>query len=94
MTTSDGTVESVGCPSSQEWCATTPSMTVFQMVLGFVVTAIGYPTGVTLIQTLYSKILGPRPQVRCRGGVGCLLGCLRRSLGWGRCSVLRPTPAQ
>lgn len=74
VTTSDGT-ESVGCPPSQEWCATTPSMTVLQMVLGFVVTAIGYPTGVTLIQTLYSKLLGPRPQGVWMGlmtGSGCL----------------------
>lgn len=60
---SDG-VETVGCPESQKWCATTPAMTELQMVLGFIVTAIGYPTGVTLIQTLYSKILGPRPQVQ------------------------------
>ncbi|KAJ1527977.1 hypothetical protein ONE63_007907 [Megalurothrips usitatus] len=71
----DGETEVVGCPPSQEWCATTPGMTVSQMVLGFVVTAIGYPTGVTLIQTLYSKILGPRPQGVWMGlmtGSGCL----------------------
>ncbi len=66
--TTDGQSEQVGCPAYQEWCATTPSMTVLQFILGFVVTAIGYPIGITLIQTLYSKILGPRPQVR-QGGI-------------------------
>lgn len=56
--------ELVGCPSSQEWCNYTPAMTIFQFLLGYVLTCLGYPVGVTLIQTIFSKILGPRPQVR------------------------------
>lgn len=55
--------ELVGCPTSQEWCEYTPGMTIFQFVLGYILTVLGYPIGVTLIQTIFSKILGPRPQV-------------------------------
>lgn len=53
----------LGCPSTQEWCAYTPAMTLTQFILGYILTAFGYPIGVTLIQTLFSKVLGPRPQV-------------------------------
>lgn len=56
-------MEFLGCPSDQEWCTYTPEMTVSQFVLGYVLTVFGYPTAVTLIQTIFSKILGPRPQV-------------------------------
>lgn len=55
--------EFLGCPSDQEWCTYTPAMTVTQFMLGYVLTVFGYPTAVTLIQTIFSKILGPRPQV-------------------------------
>lgn len=37
-------------------------------------TALGYPVGVTLIQTIFSKVLGPRPQGLWMGlltGSGC-----------------------
>jgi MFS transporter, ceroid-lipofuscinosis neuronal protein 7 len=55
--------ELLGCPPIQEWCRTTMAMTVTQFLLGFALTSIGYPIGVTLIQTIFSKVLGPRPQV-------------------------------
>lgn len=55
--------ELVGCPSSQTWCEYTNVMTLFQFILGYGFTVFGYPIGVTLIQTIFSKILGPRPQV-------------------------------
>lgn len=55
--------ELVGCPSSQKWCEYTPAMTITQFMLGYVLTVFGYPIGVTLIQTIFSKLLGPRPQV-------------------------------
>lgn len=53
----------LGCPSSQEWCKSTPALTFTQFLTGYILTAFGYPVGVTLIQTIFSKILGPRPQV-------------------------------
>lgn len=56
-------IEFLGCPSDQEWCSYTPAMTVTQFILGYILTVFGYPTAVTLIQTIFSKILGPRPQV-------------------------------
>ncbi|XP_046742195.1 major facilitator superfamily domain-containing protein 8 isoform X1 [Diprion similis] len=64
----------LGCPSTQEWCRYTPQMTVTQFLLGYGLTTIGYPLGVTLIQTIFSKILGPRPQGVWMGlmtGAGC-----------------------
>ncbi|XP_034949228.1 major facilitator superfamily domain-containing protein 8 [Chelonus insularis] len=66
--------EIVGCPSDQEWCRYTPRMTVLQFVIGYGFTTIGYPVGVTLVQTIFSKILGPRPQGVWMGlmtGAGC-----------------------
>nr|CAD7455789.1 unnamed protein product [Timema tahoe] len=67
--------EPLGCPPSQEWCFYTPAMTITQFLVGYVFTALGYPIGVTLIQTIFSKILGPRPQGVWMGimtGAGCL----------------------
>lgn len=55
--------EFLGCPSDQEWCSYIHAMTVTQFMLGYVLTVFGYPTGVTLVQTIFSKLLGPRPQV-------------------------------
>ncbi|KAK5650104.1 hypothetical protein RI129_001133 [Pyrocoelia pectoralis] len=72
--------EMLGCPSSQEWCSYTPVITISQFLLGYILTALGYPVGVTLIQSIFSKVLGPRPQ-----GVWMGLmtgsGCLSRVLG-------------
>ncbi|KZC09574.1 Major facilitator superfamily domain-containing protein 8, partial [Dufourea novaeangliae] len=64
----------VGCPSTQEWCFYTPRLTVTQFLIGFAFTTTGYPLGVTLIQTIFSKVLGPRPQGIWMGfmtGAGC-----------------------
>ncbi|XP_059622358.1 major facilitator superfamily domain-containing protein 8 [Phlebotomus argentipes] len=79
----NGTVsdtEILGCPSTQEWCRTTPAMTIMQFLLGYITTSIGYPIGVTLIQTIFSKILGPRPQGTWMG-LMTGSGCLSRVLG-------------
>ncbi|XP_055855340.1 major facilitator superfamily domain-containing protein 8 isoform X1 [Episyrphus balteatus] len=65
----------LGCPKTQEWCVDTPALTLNQFIIGFAFTSIGYPIGVTLIQTIFSKILGPRPQGVWMGmmtGAGCL----------------------
>ncbi|XP_053680404.1 major facilitator superfamily domain-containing protein 8-like [Anopheles nili] len=72
--------DSLGCPPSQEWCKTTRGMTVFQFLLGYAFTAIGYPIGVTLISTIFSKVLGPRPQGTWMG-IMTGSGCLSRALG-------------
>lgn len=65
----------LGCPKTQEWCATIPALELSQFLLGYGFTSIAYPIGVTLIQTIFSKILGPRPQGVWMGlmtGAGCL----------------------
>lgn len=61
-TSAAASYENVGCTADQAWCRTTRVMTLFQFVLGYAITSVGYPIGVTLIQTIFSKILGPRPQ--------------------------------
>lgn len=74
MTEDVNGTEIVGCPITQEWCLYTPQVTVTQFLIGYGFTAIGYPLGVTLIQTIFSKILGPRPQGVWMGlmtGAGC-----------------------
>jgi ceroid-lipofuscinosis MFS transporter 7 len=55
--------DDLGCPIEQEWCLTTPKITITQFILGYAFTSVGYPIGITLIQTVFSKVLGPRPQV-------------------------------
>jgi hypothetical protein len=65
----------VGCPVDEQlWCADTPAMTIPQVLIGYVFTSVGYPIGVTVIFSLFSKILGPRPQVSLR---------LRKNLVYG-----------
>ncbi|XP_062129736.1 major facilitator superfamily domain-containing protein 8 isoform X2 [Drosophila sulfurigaster albostrigata] len=65
----------LGCPPTQDWCPDLPALTLTQFILGFALTSVGYPIGVTLIQTIFSKVLGPRPQGVWMGmltGAGCL----------------------
>jgi len=67
--------ELVGCPASQTWCQTTPAITLTQFIISFLFVVFGYPIAVTLIQTIFSKLLGPRPQGVWMGfltGAGCL----------------------
>lgn len=53
-----------GCPQEEQpWCAESRGMTVAQFLLGYACISVGYSLGVTLIQTIFSKVLGPRPQV-------------------------------
>ncbi|XP_055596935.1 major facilitator superfamily domain-containing protein 8-like [Uranotaenia lowii] len=70
----------LGCPVTQEWCKTTNGMTISQFLIGYTFTAIGYPIGVTLITTIFSKILGPRPQGTWMG-IMTGSGCMSRALG-------------
>ena len=58
------TVESVGCPYEYKWCLDTPAVKLWQLLLGTFFIAIGYPTCNVMSYTIYSKLLGPKPQVR------------------------------
>lgn len=70
----------LGCPPSQKWCGELPALTLTQFIIGFALTSVGYPIGVTLIQTIFSKVLGPRPQGVWMGWMTGS-GCLSRVLG-------------
>ncbi|KAL7050574.1 hypothetical protein ACKWTF_004128 [Chironomus riparius] len=55
--------EVLGCPIlTQPWCADQPALGIPEFVIGYFLGVIGYPIGVTLIQSLFSKTLGARPQ--------------------------------
>ncbi|XP_037969233.2 major facilitator superfamily domain-containing protein 8 [Plutella xylostella] len=70
-----------GCPQhTQPWCATSTVLRLDQFLLGYVFVSIGYPIGVTLIQTIFSKVLGPRPQGVWQG-ILTGAGCVSRALG-------------
>ncbi|KAK6640854.1 hypothetical protein RUM44_012552 [Polyplax serrata] len=70
----------LGCPPSQEWCSYTPALTLTQFIISYALTSMGYPTGLALIQSLISKVLGPRPQGTWMG-IMVGIGCLARVLG-------------
>jgi ceroid-lipofuscinosis MFS transporter 7 len=55
--------DDLGCPIEQDWCLTTPKLTIAQFLIGCALFILSYPIGMTLIQTIFSKVLGPRPQV-------------------------------
>uniref|UniRef100_A0A2A4K6B2 Major facilitator superfamily (MFS) profile domain-containing protein n=1 Tax=Heliothis virescens TaxID=7102 RepID=A0A2A4K6B2_HELVI len=70
-----------GCPQeTQPWCAESRGLTLAQFLAGYACVSVGYSLGVTLIQTIFSKVLGPRPQGVWQG-VLTGAGCLSRALG-------------
>ncbi|KAI9531418.1 Major facilitator super domain-containing protein 8, partial [Dissostichus eleginoides] len=59
---SNSSVEPVGCPYQQTWCQYTPVIHLAQYISADVLIGVGYPACNVMSYTLYSKILGPRPQ--------------------------------
>ncbi|XP_044537160.1 major facilitator superfamily domain-containing protein 8 isoform X6 [Gracilinanus agilis] len=51
-----------GCPVKQSWCLSTPMIHLAQFLVAAVLIGMGYPTCNVMSYTLYSKILGPKPQ--------------------------------
>ena len=45
------------------WCYTQPAVTKGQFFVGFFLGFIGYPYCIAICQSIYSKAIGPRPQV-------------------------------
>ncbi|CAO1437512.1 unnamed protein product [Diamesa tonsa] len=76
----DDSVEILGCPETQEWCKYTPQLGFVEFLFGYILVSMGYPIGVTLIQTIFSKILGPRPQGIWMG-LMTASGCMSRVMG-------------
>ncbi|XP_057315275.1 major facilitator superfamily domain-containing protein 8-like isoform X2 [Hydractinia symbiolongicarpus] len=54
--------ELVGCPEEYNWCTTTPQIKLPQFIIGMIFLSIGYPFILVMTTTIYSKILGPKPQ--------------------------------
>ncbi|KAJ6668783.1 hypothetical protein lerEdw1_012267 [Lerista edwardsae] len=59
---SNDTVEATGCPAKQSWCLHTPIIYLGQYITTDILIGLGYPVCNVMSYTLYSKILGPRPQ--------------------------------
>lgn len=59
----DHSEEPIGCPAEQAWCLYTPMIHLAQFLTSAVLIGIGYPACNVMSYTLYSKILGPKPQV-------------------------------
>lgn len=55
--------EPVGCPVAQSWCLNTPMIYLAQYISSDVLIGLGYPVCNVMSYTLYSKVLGPKPQV-------------------------------
>ena len=53
----------LGCPSNYGWCESTPKLYLPQFLVGATLVGTGYPVAFLVISTIYSRILGPRPQV-------------------------------
>lgn len=60
---SNRTAEPVGCPITQSWCLNTPVIYLAQYLSSDILIGLGYPVCNVMSYTLYSKILGPKPQV-------------------------------
>ncbi|XP_068136078.1 major facilitator superfamily domain-containing protein 8 [Hyperolius riggenbachi] len=56
------TVEPTGCPATQSWCFYTPVIHLAQYLTSDILIGLGYPVCNVMSYTLYSKIIGPKPQ--------------------------------
>ncbi|XP_066520412.1 major facilitator superfamily domain-containing protein 8 isoform X2 [Hoplias malabaricus] len=56
------TVDPTGCPFEQIWCQYTPAIHLAQYITSDILIGVGYPACNVMSYTLYSKILGPKPQ--------------------------------
>ncbi|XP_067661430.1 major facilitator superfamily domain-containing protein 8-like isoform X2 [Haliotis asinina] len=77
---SNTTVEPVGCPSTMDWCNHTPPVYLAQYIAGCIIISAGYPAANVMCYTLFSKILGPKPQGMWMGWLTAS-GSLARTLG-------------
>uniref|UniRef100_A0A3Q2P8H5 Major facilitator superfamily domain containing 8 n=1 Tax=Fundulus heteroclitus TaxID=8078 RepID=A0A3Q2P8H5_FUNHE len=58
----NGTLEPTGCPYVQTWCQYTPAIYLAQYITSDFLIGVGYPACNVMSYTLYSKVLGPKPQ--------------------------------
>ena len=63
-TVQSNSTAAVGCRISQlKWCRRLPQLLLPQYIVGLAVMTTGYTTAILSTLTLYSKVLGPYPQV-------------------------------
>ncbi|KAK3600521.1 hypothetical protein CHS0354_028721 [Potamilus streckersoni] len=74
------TMEATGCPVNYLWCRYTPAINLAQLLGGTLLISIGYTTCNVISYTIYSKILGPKPQGLWMGWLTAS-GNLARTLG-------------
>ena len=56
-----------GCPvNKQPWCCDVPATHSWQMIVGFMLIFTGVALGNMMGSVIFSKILGPYPQVKLR----------------------------
>ncbi|XP_007908879.1 major facilitator superfamily domain-containing protein 8 isoform X1 [Callorhinchus milii] len=72
--------ESVGCPIQQLWCQYIPVIHLAQYILSAILVGMGYPVCHVMAYTLYSKILGSKPQ-GVYMGILTAAGSAARTLG-------------
>ena len=61
--TSDTDPPPRGCPLEYDWCFYTPIVQLYQFLIGFALLVCGYSIANVMSFAIYSKLLGPRPQV-------------------------------
>src|SRR3569623_106912 len=70
-TSSNSTIEYVGCPLDHKWCASTPRVNVIVCYGATIITVgFGYPLIGISLDILFSKILGPIQQGTMQGIYG------------------------
>ena len=52
-----------GCPLDYAWCLDTPIIQLYQFLIGLVLLVSGYSMANVMSFAIYSKLLGPKPQV-------------------------------
>ncbi|XP_066988695.1 major facilitator superfamily domain-containing protein 8-like isoform X6 [Macrobrachium rosenbergii] len=57
-----GSCHDLGCPQEQKWCLYTPIIERSQLGVASVIAVMGYPISFTILSSLFSKLLGPKPQ--------------------------------
>jgi len=58
-----------GCPENQTWCSEIPVLDPIVVAVGYAFCTLGFPFCIALSQTIFSKMLGPRPQGVWMGGL-------------------------
>lgn len=76
----DSAASKRGCPLKYRWCVNSSKVLIEQFYVGAAMISIGYPISNLMTYSLYSKVLGSRPQGTMMGWLTAA-GSLARTLG-------------